>query len=71
MTKEDFIQIVKRTMLDLLEKYREINPNASAIDAYAHDLRDVACYTIQVIGADHKSDLFYNASFEPKAEAQA
>lgn len=69
MTKEDFIQIVKRTMLDLLEKYREINPDASAIDAYAHDLDDVACYSIQVIGAGHKSDLVYNGNFEEKMEA--
>ena len=70
MTREDFIQIVKRTMFDLLEKYREINPNASAIDAYAHDLDDVACYQIQVL-SDNKNDLLYNAQYEPKAEAQA
>lgn len=74
MTEEDFdfAQIVKRTMLELLEKYREINPDASAISAYAHDLGDVACYSIQVIGGEkhEKNDFLYNASYEPKAEAQ-
>ena len=73
MTKEGFAQIVKRTMLDLLEKYREIDPGAVAISAYAHDLDEVACYSIQVIGGEiHEETLFlYNASYEPKAEEQA
>lgn len=71
MTKEDFIQIVKSTMLDLLDKYREINPGASAIDAYAHDLDDVCCYQIQVLGVTHENDLLYSAQYEPKAEGKA